>query len=611
MKPFLNARTCLHLPIAGARFMASCIAAFALILSAATSSAQALHRGKLATTASKSAVGGREWWNNAVIYEVYPRSFQDTNGDGIGDLNGIIERLDYLQSLGIDAIWLAPVYPSPNFDFGYDVSDYFNINPEYGTLSNFDRLVSEAKKRNIRIIMDMVMNHTSNEHPWFLASRSSDDNPYRDWYVWRNGKAETATDKGQPPNNWGAFGRSPWEWDEKTRQYYYHHFSVQQPDLNWYNPNVKRMFKNITAFWLKRGIAGYRFDAIGGLFEDPHFEDEAVAEDQNGKSMVDARGNPQLERTKEFNLPAVHIVMNEMHGLIHSFDTTSFPGSRVLIGETNTRNLDELIRWYGTSEKPEFDIPMDVQVGFINKLDVATFRSRLIDAETGLGNHVPLLVFDNHDRPRLDARYGDGVHDSAIQRVLATILFASGGATLVYYGDEIGMRTTPPARIEDVKDRMEGYPNWPRNRGRDGERTPMQWDSDVNAGFTTGNPWLPVPHSAKEINVKAEERDPDSLLAWYRALIKLKKANAALAHGSNVMLDTLNNQVLSWKREAPGTATVVVSLNFTAERQAINLRAELGQSQMKTLLKSPGASPSSSPEHIELEPYGVFIGQLH
>jgi alpha-glucosidase len=252
-----------------------------------------------------------------------------------------------------------------------------------------------------------------------------------------------------------------------------------------------------------------------------------------------------------------------------------------------------------------------VQVGFINKLDVATFRSRLIDAETGLGNHVPLLVFDNHDRPRLDARYGDGVHDIAIQRVLATILFASGGATLVYYGDEIGMRTTPPARIEDVKDRMEGYPNWPRNRGRDGERTPMQWDSGVNAGFTTGNPWLPVPHSAKEINVKAEERDPDSLLAWYRALIQLKKTNAALAHGSNVMLDTLNNQVLSWKREAPGTATVVVSLNFTAEWQAINLRAELGRSQMKTLLKSPGASYSLSPKHLELEPYGVFIGQFH
>jgi len=588
-----------------------CISVFALLLGTTGSFAQAAHSAKAANTARENAANQLGWWKNAVIYQVYPRSFQDTNGDGIGDLKGIIQHIDYFQSLGVDAIWLTSVYASPNYDFGYDVSDYFNINPEYGTLEDFDLLVSEAKKRHIRIIMDMVMNHTSNEHPWFIASRSSRDNPYRSWYVWRDGKGETATDKGQPPNNWGAFGRSPWEWDEKTRQYYYHHFSVQQPDLNWYNPEVKQMFRNITEFWLKRGIAGYRFDAIGGLFEDPTYEDEAVAKDQNGKPIIDAHGNLQLERTKEFNLPAVHVLMNEMHKLIHSFDTASFPGSRVLIGETNTRSLNELIRWYGTSEEPEFDLPMDVQVGFINKLDVATFRTRLVEAETELGSHVPLLVFDNHDRPRIDARYGDGVHDVAIQRVLATVLFASGGATLMYYGDEIGMKTTPPTRIEDVKDKMEGYPNWPRNRGRDGERTPMQWDSSVNAGFTVGNPWLPVPPSAKDINVEAEERDADSLLAWYRALIKLKKNNPALARGSNVMLDTLNDQVLSWKREAPGMATVVVSVNFTAGRQAVNLRAELGRSQLKTLLKSPGASSSLSPDHIELEPYGVFIGQLH
>jgi alpha-glucosidase len=581
------------------------------ILLPTQSSAQAAHSRNTAPARGEPAEAEQDWWKNAVIYQVYPRSFQDTNGDGIGDLKGIIQHLDYLQSLGVDAIWLTPVYPSPNYDFGYDVSDYFNIHPEYGTLEDFDRLVSEAKTRHIRVMMDMVMNHTSNEHPWFIASRSSRDNPYRGWYVWRDGKGQTASDKGQPPNNWGSFGRSPWEWDEKTRQYYFHRFSVQQPDLNWYNPDVKQMFRRIVAFWLKRGIAGYRFDTVGGLFEDPNYEDEAVAKDKGGKPVLDARGNPQLERTKEFNLPAVHVVINEMHDLIHTFDTGTFPGSRVLIGETNTRSLKELTGWYGTAEKPEFDLPMDVQVGFINKLDVATFRNRLVEAETALGGHVPLLVFDNHDRPRIDARYGDGIHDAAIQRVLATILFASGGATLMYYGDEIGMKTTPPTRLEDVKDRMEGYPNWPRNRGRDGERTPMQWDSSANAGFTAGTPWLPVPPSTKEINVKAEERDPDSLLAWYRALITLKKTNVALAHGSTSMVDTSNDKVLSWKREAGRAATVVVSVNFTAEAQTIDLAADLGRSQLKTLLQSPGAPPSVTLDRIQLEPYGVFIGELH
>jgi len=558
-----------------------------------------------------NSASGRDWWKNAVIYEVYPRSFQDTNGDGIGDLNGIISRLDYLQSLGVDAIWLTPIYPSPNYDFGYDVSDYLNVNPEYGTLADFDRLMSEANKRHIRVIMDMVMNHTSSEHPWFIASRTSRDNPYRNWYVWRDGKGVTATDKGRPPNNWGGFGRSAWEWDEKTRQYFYHRYSVQQPDLNWNNPAVKQAFKNILGFWLKRGVAGYRFDAIGDLFEDPSFQDEALAKDKDGKPIVDARGNPVLERTKRFDLPASHAVMGEIHAYVHGFDNAAFPGSRLLIGETLTRSVDELAKWYGTPTQPEFDLPMNTQVGFINKLDVSTFRKRLLDAESAIGNHVPLLVFDNHDRPRLD-RYGDGVHDVAIQRALATVLFASGGATLMYYGDEIGMKTTPPTRREDVKDRMGGVANWPAIRGRDGERTPMQWDSSSNAGFTTGSPWLPVPPSASEINVKTEEHDPDSLLAWYRSLIKLKKSNPALALGSSVMLDTSNNNVLSWSRQTPGAQTVVVSVNFTSAPQTVNLRDEVGPraGSVRTLLKSPGGSDPASLDRIELGPFGVFIGEI-
>jgi alpha-glucosidase len=584
----------------------------ALCFLATVSLAQPSKSAKSPNAVKQSSAADREWWKNAVIYEVYPRSFQDTDGDGIGDLNGIIKRLDYLQDLGVDAIWLTPISPSPNVDFGYDVSDYFNINREYGTLADFDRLMSEANRRHIRVIMDMVMNHTSSEHPWFIASRSSHDNPYRNWYVWRDGQGETATDKGRPPNNWGGFGRSSWEWDEKTRQYFYHRYSVQQPDLNWYNPAVKQMFENILGFWLKRGVAGYRFDAIGDLFEDPDFRDEAVARDKDGKPILDARGNPVLERTKQFDLPAVHVVMREMHDHIHRFDSTSFPSSRVLIGETLTHSVDELAKWYGTGEQPEFDLPMDTQVGFVNKLDVPTFRKRLVDAETALGNHVPLLVFDNHDRPRLDARYGDGVHDTAIQRALATVLFASGGATLMYYGDEIGMKTTPPTRREDVKDRMGGVANWPAMRGRDGERTPMQWDSSENAGFSTGTPWLPVPPSAKEINVTAQEHDPNSLLQWYRALIKLKKRTPALALGSNVMLGTSNDNVLSWSRRTPGAAMVVVCVNFTADQQTVNLEREVRSAKgaLHTLLRSPGGADPRSIDEIVLEPFGIFIGEI-
>ena len=250
------------------------------------------------------------------------------------------------------------------------------------------------------------------------------------------------------------------------------------------------------------------------------------------------------------------------------FDTTNFPGTRVLIGETYMPNIGELMKMYGTPEKPEFHLPMDTQVGMINKLDVTVFRQKLIDAETHLSAHIPLLLFDNHDNPRIDMRYGDGVHDMDIQRVIATILFASRGAALFYYGDEIGMKTTPPTRKEDVKDPI-GITGWPKEKGRDGERTPMQWDASANAGFTTGTPWLPVPPSAATINVKAEESDPNSLLAWYKALIRLKKTVPAFESGANIMLDTENTTVLSWMRQAPGAPQVIVSVNFTAEPQTV------------------------------------------
>jgi alpha-glucosidase len=561
---------------------------------------------------AKPIASERDWWKNAVIYEIYPRSFQDSNGDGIGDLNGITSRLDYLKELGIDAIWLTPCYPSPQVDFGYDISDYENIDPKYGTLADFDRLVAEARKRHIRILMDMVMNHSSDQHKWFLESRSSRDNPYRDWYMWRDGKGETATDKGAPPSNWQSyFGHSAWQWDEKTRQYYYHKFYIQQPDFNWNNPQVHEAFKDIIRFWLKRGVGGFRFDAITELFEDPALTDEGYVLDKDGNKEINAYGDLVVDNSKSSNLPGLHTVVAEMRATADTFPANEFPGTRVMIGETYLPNIAELAKMYGPAGKPEFHLPMDTQVGFINKLDAATFRAKLTDAESGMGDHVPLLLFDNHDNQRLQARYGDGAHDTEIQRALSTVLFLSRGAAQFYYGDEIGMLTTPPTRKEDVKDPI-GITGWPKEKGRDGERTPMQWNATANAGFTatSATPWLSVPPSAANLNVAAEKRDPNSLLAWYESVIHLKKSDPSLARGAETMLDASNNSVLSWLRKAPGEAPVVVVVNFTAEPQTVSLSVPGSGGKLKTLLKSPGAADPASLNKITLAPFGVYVGKI-
>lgn len=552
------------------------------------------------------------WWKNAVIYEIYPRSFQDSNGDGIGDLNGITRRLDYLKELGVDAIWLTPIYPSPQVDFGYDISDYENIDPQYGTLADFDHLIAEANKRHIRVLMDMVMNHTSDKHKWFIESRSSRSNPYRDWYMWHDGKGETAADKGQPPNNWqSVFGHSAWQWDQPTRQYYYHKFYIQQPDLNWSNPKVHEAFKEIIAFWLKKGVGGFRFDAITTLFEDPSLADEGQVKDKDGNSVINPFGDPQLDNSKTDNLPGVHPVMAELRAFAMKFDSDKFPGTRVFIGETYLPNVAELEKQYGTQIEPEFQLPMDTQLGFINKMDAVVFREKLIDAEDHLGGHTPLIVFDNHDNPRLDMRYGDGVHNTDIQRVISTILFTSRGASLFYYGDEIGMKTTPPTRKEDVKDPV-GITGWPREKGRDGERTPMQWDGTANAGFTTAGakPWLPIPPDYVTVNAKAEGTNPDSLLTWYQTLIRLKKSNLALATGTDTLLDDQNPHVLTWVRQAEGAPAVVVSVNVTAEPQTVSLTVPGPAGKPKTLLKTPGAADPASLTAIQLGPYGVYIGEV-
>ena len=593
----------------------SSILASSLLFSAAPASYGQMSGSSYANSATNSAAQQRllNWWKNAVVYEIYPRSFQDTNGDGIGDLNGITEHLDYLKQLGIDAIWISPMYPSPQVDFGYDISDYEAIDPQYGTMADFDRLIAEANKRHIRIMLDMVMNHSSDKHPWFLESRSSRNNPKRDWYVWKDGKGETATSQGQPPNNWqSAFGHSAWQWDPKTRQYYYHKFYIQQPDFNWNNPEVQQAFDKILNFGMNKGVAGFRFDAITTLFEDPSMTDEKVVLGKDGKPKINAFGDEVVDGKKTDNLPKNHVEIAHIRSVMDTAPDNSFPGKRVMIGETYVPTINDLLKMYGTTQKPEFELPMDTQIGFINKLNVAAFRSKINDAETRLDGNVPLIVFENHDNPRIDARYGDGVHDTDITRVISTILFATRGASLFYYGSEIGMKTTPPTRKEDVRDPV-GITGWPKEKGRDGERTPMQWDDSKYAGFSTVKPWLPIPPNKATINVKMEQAEPNSILAWYESLIRLKKTNPALRSGSNVMLDTANTKVLSWLRKGPNGNNVIVATNFTAEPQTVNLSAVSAGvmgTHLTTLLKTPGASDPASITAVALPAFGVYIGTV-
>ncbi|MDE2164472.1 MAG: DUF3459 domain-containing protein [Alphaproteobacteria bacterium] len=560
--------------------------------------------GTAALAQSPASASSRPWWKGAVIYEIYPRSFQDSNGDGVGDINGITSRLDYLKSLGVDAIWLTPIYPSPQVDFGYDISNYDSIDPQYGTLQDFDHLVAEAKKRNIRIIMDLVLNHTSDKHPWFQESESSRNNPKRDWYIWRDGKGP-----GQPPNNWqSVFGHSAWQYDAKTKQWYYHKFYIQQPDLNWRNPAVRKAMYDVERFWIRRGVAGFRLDAITTLYEDPKLRDEGIVRDTSGKPVINAFGDPKLDDTRTNNLPQIHDVLRQLRKVADSYVGRHV----VLIGETYVSSIADLRAMYGSHED-ELELPMDMQVGFINKLDVNLFRRRLNEVETDIDGNEPLLIFDNHDNPRWD-RYGDGVHNQDIGRVLATVLFASRGTALFYYGDEVGMVTTPPTRKADVRDPV-GIAGWPKDKGRDGERTPMQWSAGANAGFSSPNAktWLPIPPSYQTANVAVEEDKPASILTWYKELIRLKHTDAALHTGRQVMLNVNDPNVLSWLRIAPDGEAVVVACNFTAQPRKAGF--DLGSygvrgKQLERLLETPGAQAPSSLTDVELPPFGVYVGRV-
>jgi alpha-glucosidase len=533
---------------------------------------------------------GHQWWQHSVFYEIYPRSFMDSNNDGIGDLKGIASKLDYLKSLGVDAIWITPCYPSPQVDFGYDVSDYENIDPMYGTLADFDRLQQEASKRGIRIIMDFVMNHTSDQHAWFLDSRSSRTAAKRDWYMWHDGKGSA------PPNNWvSTFGGSAWTWDAKTGQYFYHYFYPQQPDLNWRNPAVHDAMFDVTRWWYKRGVAGFRLDAVDTLFEDPGLHDNPVLP---GK---DKFGDLNEENLYNAKLPEVHVVLRDLRKVADE-------NNAVLIGETWTKDVSELKQYYG-DHGDELQMPMDFMFAKVDRLSATEFRRQIAAVDSAGG--WPVFVLSNHDIVRSSVRYGDGKNNRAIEKLMASLYLTLRGTPIMYYGEEIGMENNDPVRKEDVKDPI-GRVGWPQEKGRDGERTPMQWDDSPNAGFTRGTPWLPVPLSYKTVNVASELKDPSSVLHAYRRLLALRHQNRALLDGDYVALNESDTNVLSYLRRYKNEAVLVV-LNMSSQPQRVSF--DLGPQgfavqNASTLFTTMAGGSKVSLSHLSLQPFSVYVGAV-
>ena len=532
-----------------------------------------------------------DWWKHAVVYEIYPRSFGDSNNDGTGDLAGITGHLDYLAKLGVDAIWLTPMFPSPQVDFGYDVSDYRNVDPQYGTLEDFDRLVKEAHKRGIKIILDFVVNHSSDQHAWFKASRESKNSPYRNYYIWRDGRGAK-----QPPNNWTSiFGGPSWKFDEKTGQYYYHFFYPEQPDLNWRNPKVEREMLDTMRWWYKRGVFGFRLDAVDSMFEDPALADNPPDEG------VDSYGVPKQQHLHDHDIPEVHAELQKMRQV-----TDEYRG-RVLIGETWTSNPQQLAEYYGPHNN-ELQMPMYFNFTTINRLDAAMFREKIEAVELNPAVSWPVFVLSNHDIHRQVDRYAPaGADRDKVAKLLAGMYLTLRGTPIMYYGEELGMQNNDPVRREDVKD-MIGQKGWPTEKGRDGERTPMQWSAAVNAGFNRGaKPWLPVGGDYVTRNVDAEMADASSVLNWYRQMIRLRRESPAISEGDYHTVTVANPEVLAYTRSAKGK-TVLVLLNLGQGDQRIALDATLAPHKL-TVLAATGA-PQATRAEVLLQGFGVVVAEI-
>jgi len=527
---------------------------------------------------------GHRWWQTGVIYQIYPWSFMDSNGDGIGDLNGIEQRLEYLRWLGVDAIWISPIYPSPMADFGYDISDYCNVDPRFGTLADFDALLGRTHELGLKLILDYVPNHTSDRHPWFQAARSSRDNPYRDYYIWH----DPAPDGG-PPNNWlSEFGGSAWEFEPATNQYYYHAYLKEQPDLNFRNPEVEKALLDVLRFWLDRGVDGFRIDTIHHLIKDREFRDNPP----NPSFTPGMPPHRSLLRKYTVDQPEVHEAIAKMRRVVDGYS------DRVLIGEAYLP-VERLMSYYGANLSG-LHLPFNFQL-LQAKWEAQVIAGAVQIYEQALPPGAwPNWVLGNHDRSRIASRVGE-----AQARLAALLLLTLRGTPTLYYGDELGMKDVaiPPELVKDP---------WEKNvpglgLGRDPERTPMQWSPGPNAGFSSGTPWLPVAADAARVNVEVESRDASSLLSFYRALLALRRAEAALSVGSYTPLE-VGASVLSFERAHAGRCFTSV-LNFSAEAQQVSLSGPCRRSLV--LSTDPQRALGSVAGELLLGPNeGVVLGSV-
>ncbi|MBL8057723.1 MAG: alpha-glucosidase [Anaerolineales bacterium] len=551
------------------------------------------------------------WWRRAVCYQIYPRSFADSNGDGVGDLPGITAKLDYLQWLGVDALWLSPFHPSPQLDWGYDVADFTAVHPDYGTLADFDELLAEAHRRGLRILLDLVLNHTSDQHPWFQQARAGRDNPYRDWYVWRDGAA------GGPPNDWEAlFGGSAWELDPASGQYYYHLFFAGQPDLNWRNPEVRAALAAVMRFWLDRGVDGFRLDAINHLFEREDLPNAQVP-GRLAELFLDARqglwaGAAEMVGRKirfQENQPETHPLMRDLRRLVDSY------GDRVLLGET------EALAYYGNGADElhsVFNFPL-IQPALTAAGLRAVLAQRLAALPAGAWECHTL---SNHDRSRSASVFADGRHNAERLRAALALIALLPGTPVLYYGEELGMVDLFPETPEAFKDALahwaymalrerpdtgpaEAFDRARRYFCRDICRTPMQWTAGPNAGFAPAGvaPWLPVhPNHAAGVNVAEQQADPASLLNWLRVVLRLRRAQPALRDGElDLIPDT--GEVLAFWRRAP-EQTCLVALNLSARPAELAADTPLARLIYPVERALAGAEQAGV---LRLPPYAVVV----
>lgn len=487
-----------------------------------------------------------------MIYQIYPRSFQDSNADGVGDLAGIESRLDYLVGLGIDAVWLSPIFPSPMIDFGYDVADYCDIDPLFGELKTFDRLLAAMHSRGLKLLMDFVPNHSSDQHPWFIESRSSHENPKRDWYIWRD-----ASDDGGPPNNWiSDFGGSSWEWDAATKQYYLHAFLPQQPDLNWRHPGLREAMLDVLRFWLDRGVDGFRIDVLWHIIKDAALRDNPI----NPDWTPDRTQRDQLIQLNSTDQPEAHHIAAELRSLADSY------GDRVLIGEISLPD-DRLARWFGTDKQPEVHLPVNFHL-IESNWNAQSLGQMIVDYEASLPKHGwPNWCFGSHDAPRIAARVGN-----AQSRVAAMLLLTLRGTPTLYQGDEIGIGEVPIPRdrIRDPQHLLQPE----LNIGRDRSRTPMPWDDSPSAGFSPADPWLPLNPDSRRRNIATQEREPNSLLNLYKALLSLRRRHAALSIGNFTLIKT-GDDVLAFERRH-GDEHLLIALNLGDQARSLPVPSTAG-----------------------------------